>query len=382
VSTLGSWISAVALPLLVLDLTGAPFDAGLARFVATLPLLVLYLPAGAVVDRYDRRGVMLVTEAARLVVIASLALAIVLGVPTLGHVLVVAAIAGISATFFQIAERAAVPRLVPRPQLPAALAQNTARTYVGLIMGQVTGGLLYGIGRALPFVVDCVTYLISFVSVALIRTPLQGPAGTMPRGGPLREGLAWLWRDPFLRTTMLLFAGNNIVVNSLYLALIVIARDRGASSQEIGVMLACIGVGGLAGSAAAPWLAQRLSLRAVVLLMLGLKAVLTPLLVFVPDALTLGIVFGAMFFVDPAGDAAVGARQLATIPDQLQGRVNGALHQVTLGSVPLASLAVGALLQSAGPAATIAALSAVMLVTTIAAVTSGAIRAASGAAPA
>jgi predicted MFS family arabinose efflux permease len=361
----------------VLDLTGAPFDAGLVRFMATLPLLVLYLPAGAVVDRYDRRRVMLFTEAGRLVALGSLALAIALGVPTLAHVLIVAAIAGSCGTFFQVAELSAVPRLVARAQLPAALAQNAARAYVGIIVGQTAGGLLYAIGRAVPFVVDSVTYLISLMSIALIRTPMQERAGTTARGGSIREGLAWLWRDPFLRTTMLLFAGNNIVVNSLYLALIVIARGHGASSQEIGVMLGCIGVGGLAGSAAAPRLARRLSLRAVVLLMLGLKAVLTPLLIFMPNALTLGIAFGAMFFVDATGGAAVGARQLAAIPDHLQGRVNGALHQVTLGSVPLASLVVGALLQSAGPTATILALAVVMIATTGAAVTSRAIRAAS-----
>lgn len=84
-----------------------------------------------------------------------------------------------------------------------------------------------------------------------------------------------------------------------------------------------------------------------------------------------------MFFVDATGGAAVGARQLAAIPDQLQGRVNGALYQVTLGSVPLASLVVGALLQSAGPTATILALAGVMIATTLAAVTSQAIRVAS-----
>ena len=325
---------------------------------------------------------MLLTEGARLVALGSLALAIALSLPTLAHVLVVAAIGGSCATFFQIAERSAVPRLVPRVQLPAALAQNAARAYVGIIVGQTAGGVLYAIGRAVPFIVDCVSYFVSFVSVALIRTPLQEPTGDVARGGSIREGLAWLWRDHFLRTTLLLFAGNNIVVNSLYLALIVIARDRGATSQEIGVMLACIGVGGLAGSAAAPWLARRLSFRAVVLLLLGLKAVLTPLLIFMPDALTLGLAFGEMFFADATGDAVIGARQLALIPDRLQGRVNGAMHQLTLGSVPVASLAVGALLQTAGANITILALSAVIIATTIAAVTSRVIRVPSETTPA
>lgn len=342
--------------------------------MATLPLLVLYLPAGAVVDRYDRRKVMLFTESGRLVAIGTLALAIIVGAPTLAHVLLVAAVAGCCATFFQVAELAAIPRLVPRPQLPAALAQNAARAYVGIIGGQTAGGLLYAIGRAVPFVADCVTYLISLVSIALIRTPLQESAGAMARGGSIREGLSWLWGNQFLRTVMLLFAGNNLVVNSLYLALIVAARDLGSTAQEIGVMLGCIGIGGLAGSAAAPELGRRLSLRAVVLLLCGVKAVLTPLLIFMPNAFALGVVFGAMFFVDATGGAVVGARQLAAIPDHLQGRVNGAMHQVTLGSVPVASLVVGALLQSWGPNATILALGVVMIATTIAAALSPAIR--------
>jgi predicted MFS family arabinose efflux permease len=342
--------------------------------MATLPLLVLYLPAGAVVDRYDRRRVMLFTEGGRLVVIGSLALAIIVGAPTLVHVLIVAAIAGCCATFFQVAERAAVPRLVPRPQLPAALAQNEARAYVGIIGGQTAGGLLYAIGRAVPFVADCVTYFISLVSIALIRTPLQAPAGATARGGSIREGLTWLWGDRFLRTLMLLFAGNNIVVNSLYLALIVAARDLGSTPQDIGVMLAGIGIGGLAGSAAAPELGRRLSFRAVVLLLLGVKAVLTPLLIFMPNALALGVVLGAMFFVDATGGAVVGARQLAAIPDHLQGRVNGAIYQVTLGSVPVASLVVGALLQWWGPNPTILVLAVLMIATTIAAAISPVIR--------
>ena len=342
--------------------------------MATLPLLVLNLPAGAVVDRYDRRKVMLFTEGGRLVAIGSLALAIVAGAPTFAHVLVVAVIAGCCATVFQVAEVAAVPRLVPRPQLPAALAQNAARFYVGLIGGQSAGGLLYAIGRAVPFVADCVTYLISLVSIALIRTPLQAPPGATARGGSIREGLSWLWQNRFLRTVMLLFAGNNIVVNSLYLALIVAARDLGATPQEIGVMLACIGVGGLAGSAAAAELGRRLSFRTVVLLLLGVKAVLIPLLIFMPNALALGVVLGAMFFVDATGGAVIGARQLAAIPDHLQGRVNGAMNQVTLGSVPVASLVVGVLLQTWGSTATILALAVLMIATTAVAFVSPVIR--------
>jgi MFS family permease len=366
----------------VLDLTGAPFDAGLVRFAATLPLLVFYLPAGVIVDRYDRRRVMLATESIRLAAAAVLAAVVALGAATPPFVILVALIIGTGATFFQVAETSAIPRLVPSIQLPTALAQNAARASVGLIAGQTLGGVLYAVGRAVPFVADSVSYLVSFASIVLLRRPLQASVGAGPRGGPMREGLAWLWSDPFLRTTMLLFAANNIVVNSLYVALIVIARALGATSAEIGVMLACIGVGGLAGSVVAMRVATLLPLRTVIVLLLGLKAVLTPVLLFMPNALSLGLVFGAMFFVDATGDAAVGARQLAAIPDRLQGRVNGAIRVVTLGSIPVASLLVGALLQWAGPTATLGLLAALMIATTAAAILSAALRAPPPLAPA
>ena len=381
VSTFGSWLSALALPLLVLDTSGAPFDAGLVRFAGTLPALLFYLPAGVTADRLDRRRLMIVTETARLLATASLAVALLLGVVSIPHVILVSLVVGAGAAFFQVAELAAIPRIVPAPQRRSALAQNLARFYAGLIGGQAAGGVLYAIGRAVPFVVDTATYVVSLATVTFIRTPLQEHAPGS-RAVPLREGLAWLWRNDLLRTTVLIAAGATFVVNSLYLALIVYARQIGATSSEIGVMVASVGVFGLAGAAVADRLAKTLTFRQTVLAALGAKAILIPTVLVMPNAYAIAVPFGAMFFIDATFTAVVGARQLSLIPDRLQGRVNGAIQLISLSAVPAGALAVGFTLEAWGAVATVVGLAAIMAATTLAALFSGTIAAASRVGPA
>lgn len=381
VSTFGGWLSAVAMPLLLLDVTGSPFIAGFSRFAATLPLLVFFLPAGVAADRYDRRTTMIATEATRLVVIASVALAVVTGAVFVVHLIAAVFLMGVCATFFNVAEIASIPRIVPAAQRQQALAQNGMRFYVGLIVGQTAAGVLYAVGRAVPFVVDAVSYIASLVSILLIRTPLQEPSA-VARRAPVREGLTWLWANDLLRTTMLLAAGNNFVVNSLYLVVIVLAqRDLHASSAEIGVMLASIGVSGVLGSIAAPHIAPLLTFRQVMVLTFGLKAALIPVLLVLPNAYAVGVVLGAMFFADATCGSVVGARQMSLIPDNLQGRVNGAMQLVSLGPVPIGALAAGASLEAIGAGATVLALGGLMLATTLACLASRTIASASSPEP-
>lgn len=346
------------------------------RFAGTFPALLFYLPAGVAADRLDRKRVMMLTEGARLVAMASLAVALLLGVVSIPHVVIVSLVVGSGAAFFQVAEVASIPRIVPAIQRQAALAQNTVRIYLGLIVGQTAGGVLYGLGRAVPFVVDAASYVLSLTSISLIRTRLQEPSEG-PRRAPVREGLAWLWVDPLLRTTMLIASGATFVVNSLYLALIVYAQQIGATPAEIGVMVASIGVFGVAGAAAASRLARLLTFRQVVVLALGLKVLLIPVTLVLPSAYAIAVPFGAMFFLDATFSSVVGARQLSLIPDRLQGRVNAAIQVVSLGAVPFGALVVGVTLQVWGPVATILGLSLVMAATTVAGVASRTIAAAS-----
>lgn len=147
VSTLGTRVSSLGFPLLVLAQTGSPARAGVVGFAQTLPYLLLYLPAGALVDGWDRKRVMLVADAVRAAALASVGLAVAAGVFSLLHVAVAAFVEGAMFVFVQLSESAALPRVVPVEQLPVALAQNQAREQGAELAGQPLGGCCSGSAR-------------------------------------------------------------------------------------------------------------------------------------------------------------------------------------------------------------------------------------------
>jgi len=347
------------------------------EFAASIPLLVLTLPAGALVDRWDRKRLMVVCDAIRALAYGSLAAALALGQVWFGQVLAVALVDGCGYVFFSVAERSALRHVVADEQLPSALARNQARSFGALLAGQPLGGILFALGRVVPFLFDAVSYLLSVGSLLLLRTRLQGERIVERRRlvHEVREGLVWFWRQPFLRTTSLLLTGSDLVANALFLVVIVLARERGASPALIGAMFAFLGVGGLLGSVLAPRLSRRLSTRVVVVATMWVVTGLVPLL-FLPGTITPGIVYGAMFVLHPTWNAVVAAQRLRLTPDELLGRVQSVATLLSLGSVPFAFLLVGFLLQAFGTTPSVLALLGVMAVVAVAAFVSPAIRSA------
>jgi predicted MFS family arabinose efflux permease len=376
ISALGSRASGVAFPLLVLGLTGSPLKAGATMFAGSLALLLFTLPAGAYLDRVDRRRAMLFCDGVRSVALGSIALALWLGSLSFAQILLVAFVDGAGFVVFEIAERAALRLVVPQAQLPDAIAVSQGREYGALLLGQPLGGVLYGLGRAFPFLADAVSYLASIAALLLIRTRLQGNRATAQ--GRLRseigEGLAFLWRQPLMRTTSLLVTGSDLAINTLYLVVIVLARERGASAALIGGMFAFVGVGGVLGALVAPAMARLLRPRLVVVGALWTVTVLVPLVVVVPGAISPGVVYGAMFVLFPTWNAVIGAYRAALVPDRLQGRVQSVSTLLALGAVPLGSLLVGILLQELGTTPTTLVLFALMVAVSAAASLSSAVR--------
>jgi MFS family permease len=376
VSVVGTRIASVGRPLLVLAVTGSPVAAGVASFAFTLPVVLVMLPAGGILDRINRKWVMVACDVARGLAAGSIVLALLGGWLTLGQILVVSVIGGVAYPFFSVGERASIPQLVPRPQLPTAMAQVSAREYMGLVAGQSLGGVLFGLGRALPFAADALSDVVSVLSLLLVRTRFQ-QTRTAPQRRLLpeiREGLAWTWRHPFVRTTAMLSAGLDSVTNALYLAVIVAAQRRGASPAEIGALLGFMGIAGVVGSLLATRLAAALSIRMVALLTLTTWTVLTPVLAVMPTPLLIGLVYGVMFVFHPTWGAAIGAAQMRSIPEHFMGRVQSAVLLLALGVVPLAQLGAGILLQLLGPTRTILVLTAIMLATLVGALASRALR--------
>ncbi|MCO1578413.1 MFS transporter [Crossiella sp. SN42] len=372
VSSLGANASSVAYPLLVLALTGSPVDAGLSGFVALLPQLICQVPAGALVDRWNRKRVMIWCDVLRALAIGTLAAALVLDALTLPHILAVGFTEGVLTVTFKIAAAAAVPNVVHPSHLTFALSRNEARERGAAMLGQPLGGMLFGLGRAVPFLFDALTYLVSLVSLLLIRKDFQASRKRQPVD--LSAGITWLWRQPFLRMTTFLVAGSNFLFRALFLVVIVIAADYGASPTLVGVMFGLAAVGGVLGSLAAPALERRLSMRVVVVGANWAWGLLVPMVLLVPNAYVLGAVYALMCFVGPVWNVAISAYQLAVTPDHIQGRVLGAAGMIAFGAVPLGSLLGGFALEWIGARATVWALAVWMIGLAVLATVSPAVR--------
>jgi hypothetical protein len=155
--------------------------------------------------------------------------------------------------------------IVPVDQLPAAISVQQGRAAAVGLAGPPVGGALFGIGRAIPFVADALSYTFSFVSLVLTRAPFQEPREPAPRT-PLRaqltEGFRFLWREPFLRVTSFLYGLGNFSIPGMLFVLVVVARHDGLSGTRIGLLaaFACL----LAGASISPFVRRRLSMRAIV----------------------------------------------------------------------------------------------------------------------
>jgi predicted MFS family arabinose efflux permease len=358
VSTLGSQISLVAYPLLVLGLTHSAADAGVVGFAGRLPWLVLALPAGTLADRWSRKRVMLVSDGVRALALASIAVGLLIGRLSFVQIVIVAFVEGTSFVFFGVCARGAVRQIVAVGRVPEAVARLEAKDYGAVVAGPAVGGVLYDLGRMWPFVADALSYVASVVTLLLIRQQFEEPRTNAEdlRLRDLGDGLRWLWGQSFLRTCQLLVAGSNLVWGGLYLAVVVIAKREGASGSSVGIMFTIAGAGGLAGALVAPRLLRRVSLRWAVLGSHWVSALLLPLILVAPGPLVIGIILASMLWVAPVWNAGVVGYRTAVAPDRLQGRIQGAASLIAQGASSVGPLLAGFALAGLGSTATIVAL--------------------------
>ena len=355
ISTVGTRVTSVAYPLLVLLLTGSPALAGLVGFAQTLPFLLLYLPGGAWVDRWDRRRTMVACEIGRTVALGSIAVTAVIGgvhAVTIAQLAAVAFVEGSLFVLFDLSEGAALPRLVPSGQLPTAVAWNQARTQGADLVGQPLGGLLFAIAPALPFAVDSVSYLVSGGAVAAIRTRLQGErAATVDRlRSRIAEGVRFVRRSAFLRETVVIVGWINLVFNGSFLVVIVRAQRLGGSPGQIGLMLAALGAGGILGALAAPAIQRRLSGRVVLVAIAWLWTGLGVVLAFAPSLVWLAVLVFALTLFGAPYNVVIAARMYQLVPEQIFGRVRSVGRIVAWGTIPIGTLLGGVLAERLGAA--------------------------------
>jgi MFS family permease len=257
VSMLGSRVSTIAYPLLVLALTDSPVAAGWACFAATAPSVLFYLPAGALVDRWNPRRAMLTCESLRGLAIASVVLLLALGRLSVTLLILVAVVEEILEVFSNLAERRVARSLVEPSDAASALAQSEARTHMVVMLGRPIGAVLFSADRFLPFLADAVTFVVSIATVLPIRNQRSGysePTATPHLRREIGEGLGWLHTHPFARHALWRTAGTTFIFQALVIIFLGKAYGQHLHPAVIGIVLAASGLGGVLGSTMTSWL--------------------------------------------------------------------------------------------------------------------------------
>ena len=354
-SDIGGAVSELAFPLLVLAITHSPTQAGFVAALRTLPATLFSLFAGVLVDRWDRKRVMLVCDTGRALSLASIPIAFALGHLTIWQLYITAFLEGTLMILFALTKTAAVSQVVTRTQLSTAVAQEEFVEGTTALFGPSLSGVLYTLGTMFPFITDAISYLISIVTLLLIRTPFQRERASTRRKvwAEIAEGVLWVWHQPFLLTMTLLMGAGAFVFSGNTLIIIILAQQQHASAVIIGLIFAVGGIGSILGSLLAPRLEHRLTVGQSILLTRWYFVLSWPLYAIAPFPLVLGAVEFGIGFVDPIEDVPYFSHRLKLIPDELKGRVISACRLFPGTLRPIGLALTGILIQRIGIFSTI-----------------------------
>jgi MFS family permease len=354
-SQLGDQIQFLALPLLVVALTGSASQAGLVLGAQTVVYLAFGLVAGALADRWDRKRTMIACDLGRAALTVTIPIADALGMLSLPQLYAVAIANGVLATLFGAASSSALPNIVPPGHLPHALGTLGAIGNAVRIAGASIAGAVYALGRMVPFAANTASFLLSAATVRAIGSSFQQEDVERKAPTPrellrdIREGLAWLRHQPVIRTLALLDAGDALRYGAGYLLIIMLAQRLGATPTQIGIVFTGAALGALLGNLVAPRLTRRFALGRLAIAMLWVETAAFPFYALAPNWWLLLAVAFAESVVSPVYNVALDNYRLARTPDHMRGRITAGVETLTTGASAIGAMACGLLIAAFGP---------------------------------
>lgn len=280
--------------------------AGLVASALTLPMIFLGLPAGALIDRLDRRRVMIVCDAVRAISVVTVPAAYLVGWLTSWQVIAVALALGSAQSFYNIAQLAALPRVVRRRQISMARALNSTSEAVALLASPGIGSMIVAAGSTavaggvMAYGVNALTFLVPVLALVGIRTPFQAPRAKGAETRLLRailEGLRYVWRERAICLLMVLNGAHRLCFAPVLLVVVVLGqRELLLDPAAIGLLFTMAGAGGLTAAAITPWLRRRVPVGWHLIAIVGVHAVALALVAASNEILlvVLGLFVGGM----------------------------------------------------------------------------------------
>jgi MFS family permease len=357
ISELGSQVSQLAIPwLAAVSLHASPLAFSLLGVLGFLPFILFALPAGVWVDRLRRRPVLIVGDGARAILLALIPILWAAGLLQIWHLLVLEFVIGIFTVFFDVAYQSYLPALIEREDLIDGNSKLQLTVSIAQIGGpSLSGGLIAAITAPYAILVDAVSFAISSVFMIGMKhrenLPRQDAAEPRPKMWPqVKEGLAWVVGNRNLRA-IAGCTGTSNFCSSLMFAIVILymVRVLNLSSLEVGAVFAVGSVGSIVGALLANRLGKvagvgtAIVLTAVIFSFGGLAYPLAPQSFPLPVLMAGQVLFG--FSAVAYNILQVSYRQAIT-PERLQGRMNAAMRWIVWGTIPLGTLAGGAIAQA------------------------------------
>ncbi|MFD4662197.1 MFS transporter [Streptomyces halstedii] len=365
---LGTQASGVVLPLLLLGLGHSPAVVGLIAGVSTAAGLVMGPLAAVPADRGARKTVMFWSAVVSALAMASVALAVADGRPSLPHLLGAVLVERFSTACYEAASRGTVALIAAPEDVPRVVAGLEAGGQGALVLGPALGGALFQVSRFLPFVADAVSYTVAAVCVRAMRADLVAPGDHAPDrpgdrpAGPARAaayraavaalaaGYTLVRDSALLRLVLVWTTTVGGVLTALYYGAVFTLQEGGHGAAPMGLVLAASGAAGLVGSLTAPRLARRLrpgrALVAVSWLMVPLAAGLAA----ASGPWAYGALFAAFCLIMPLATVVLQSRAIQATPQHLQARAGAVLATSAGGAAALAPALAGLLAAPAGAA--------------------------------
>ena len=353
ISSLGSSFTMFALPLLVFKITGSAVSLALVTAAEYLPYLLFGLVAGAVVDRTNRRKLMIRVDVMQAVVILTIPVLVVMGMLAVWWIYVVGFVSSTLWILFNAAEFAAVPSMVDRENLVTANGRLQASYSAASLAGPLLAGVLVAVAPIGTILfLDAVSFLISALLVFSIKTSFDADVSE-ERPGPLRrevfEGLRYVIGHPVLRSVTVMTALVNFVGFTVYAQLVLFAKERlGATDPEVAILYAAGGGGMILLALAAGPLRRRLSFSLVTLGAVGLGGILIMLLSLTesywPAVALWALIWGLVILFQ------INTNSLwqEITPNRLLGRVQTVVSALSWSAIPLGAFLGGVAIERTG----------------------------------
>jgi MFS family permease len=355
ISSTGDGAFVAALPLLAVTISRDPRLVAVVTAAGYLPWMVLSLPAGALVDRYDRAALMWRAQAVQATVVAAVAVLVVFRIANIAVLGLAGLLLGSAEVVFSNAAQAVLPALVPPELLARANGSQQVSLTVGeTFLGPPAGSLLFAAAAALPFGLDAVSFAGS--AALLARLPRTSDAASREAGQPraaihtqIAEGLRWLYRHRLLRVVAVLLGIFNFANQMGQAVLVLLATQTlHVGTRGYGLLLAVTAVGSVIGGLVSPAVTRRLGMLSSLIIAGAVDAAVFAGLGLAPDPAVAALMLAGQGFAVTMWNVVTVSLRQQVVPAHLLGRVNSVYRMLGWGLMPVGALAGGFIAHAAG----------------------------------